>query len=583
MKDYLFDRKIKQRLTENETLPPDDWLNIETDWEDFEAHCLPTIPRTAYLSNWEFQLADKLNNLVSTTPTLAFEAFVQAQQIAAFDTQLQQSLSSLTDSETPDWSDFSQKLTDASFDTQFAEKVNAYEVNLPTQDWTQFESVLQTASFDNHLRNILDTHETPYVSGDWKHMRTLLDGTQKPKVFAPYLWASVGLIALLLGGLAIGKWVNHAPTTPIAAQNPSIVAKPSSPTVTAPVIVAPEKSQAAPLTQTASVQQQPSKHIQSRATVPTQSAIVKPMSDAPVTQPIVSNLTNAISSSTYIPNSEAVVNVSKPVDKVEKWVQTTDKPVISPAQPTQLSPAVATKTEKSAISIRTLSSQHANMAATTLGQNVGNPYFSKPKKPTFKVYLGGVVTGLGTVAELNEVPKYGYNAGLQSDFIFSPKWSVQVQALYGYRQLEHRYYKYSEPLQKWRRHLLQGELASIDIPISVKRTWQINRKWGVYGRLGVMQMLSLTENYLHYDPTRLENLYIEDGNFARMIPTPEKQSFQMYAMNLVMGAGIQYDWQNIRFTGEPTLQLGLQPVSSEQQKLSSFGMSLSVSQRLHRK
>lgn len=566
-----FDKHIKEALGNlSQNYVPDDWLAMN--------HLLTD-------TSFDKTINQKINLHEETITEAELQLFDNFLTAKALDTFVQGKFELIEAAEMePDWDDFSQKLTDYTFDNQINNKISEIDAEIPAADWAVFEQKLTENAFDTQVREKIAEHISPYRSSDWRAMRRLLEGLSPQR---NYIWEKAKkllpffLLFLIVGGGATW-YANSADEKAVEI------------TSTAQSSLATEKEES---------KNEPSlnknENTQNQA-LATHSDVIKGLPQSKNTK-VKTNIS---------PKKE----MKKPVFSEKTLPVFTEIKEISASQNADV-PAVAKNiivANEISVSPKTeninpdknLSSTNEREINTKIAiQKAGYAQFILPqtqkshaiqcqiKEMTFDNWNPNIAIGLysavlGNVVELNDTFNIGTSLGLRTELSLNEKWSLTTDVLYSKRSFETQYYKLYRPTNAYLQHLLIGSLASIDIPIMVKRKWNLDKKgkWDFYVQAGGVPSITLRENYTHYDPTTIENLGKNWGaNLREMTPVEQSFHFKPYMGNVIFAPGVQYTSGRLRLQAEPRFQWAIQPVSVESKTLHSLGFGVSAIYQLYTK
>ncbi|MFN0204500.1 MAG: hypothetical protein ACKVTZ_23475, partial [Bacteroidia bacterium] len=223
-------------------------------------------------------------------------------------------------------------------------------------------------------------------------------------------------------------------------------------------------------------------------------------------------------------------------------------------------------------------------AANTLGTStwVRTEGLFQPKQEN-KIKLDGVHLGLYSsgflsVAELKDTGLIGGAFGLRSE-IEVGKWSLVNGIIWGQKNIQTFYYKYSPRLGDFYQHKLIGATRELGFAVNAKYRQPLGKKWSVYSQFGIMPFISLREDYAHFDPTTIEN-YAVRQDFSKMTPAVQTHQFRTYWGYAQLMPGVQYRYKNLTFYAEPFFQWSLEKLSTEQKRIHSYGIGGGLMYRL---
>ncbi len=570
-----FDKHIKEALANlTQNYVPDDWLAMN--------HLL-TDTSFDQIINQKIALHEET---ITQTELQLFDNFLTAK---ALDTFVQGKFDLIEAAEMePDWDDFSQKLDEFTFDNQINNKLTEIGAEITAADWAIFEQKLTENAFDVQVREKIAEHVTPYHSNDWRAMRRLLDGLSPQR---NYVWEKAKkLLPFLLLFLIVGTsatWYANSDgkkeiKANLAAQNAIELNKEAEKNVTSlPKKETTENQQlASPSNQMKAVPESNNANTSVNTSVS-----VSPKKETGIPAYTEKNM------SPFVEKREISTSQNPETTAVAKNVIIAPEPSVSPKTEVMSSEKTLSSTAEREIN-KKIAIQKAGYSQFILPQTQKNNSIQcQIKNMTFdnwnpKIAIGLYGAVLGNVVELNDTLNIGTSMGLRTELSLNEKWSLTTDVLYSKRSFETQYYKLYRPTNAYLQHLLIGSLASIDIPIMVKRKWNVDKKgkFDLYVQAGGVPSITLSENYTHYDPTTIENLGKNwDANLREMAPVEQSFHFKPYMGNVIFAPGVQYTSGRLRLQAEPRFQWAIQPVSVESKTLHSLGFGVSAIYELYTK
>lgn len=571
-----FDKHIKQVLGDLiQNHSPDDWLAMDKLLTD-----------TAF----DQQITNKLNSFEETITPTEIQLFDSFLADKALDTFIQQKFELIEAAEMePDWEDFETVLDSHNFDAQVSSKIGEMaEVAVPLADWNLFEQQLNTNTFDGAVHDKLATHTVPYRNRDWVAMRRLLEGLnpqgnyiwEKTKRLLPLL-----LLLLLMGGGAY--WY-----TTLEDKKEVVTTVPQQKTERVP-----EKENFASVEADAKISQQNGIVVEGYSKDRSKPALTPPLN----TSKEVNKMHSSTSDNRDSHANNSIVSENASLAKIEpttiianavlpKEVVSTENKETSTQVPAienneLLTPTVAMPTANSqepTAKITIQKSPYQNYILTTKPITHELNYQLKEGKEDIwnpQIAIGAYTSVLGSVVELNDTIQVGTSYGLRTELSLNQKWSLTTDILYGKRNFQTQYYKLYNPTNSMLQHLLIGNITSIDIPIMLKRKWNLTKKdnFAIYMQAGAIPTISIDENYTHYDPTTIENISKNwEGNLREMAPVQQSFHFKPYMGNIIVAPGLQYKVGSLRIQAEPRFQWAIQSLSLENKKVHSIGFGVSA-------
>lgn len=554
-----FDKHIKQTLEHlSQNYVPDDWLAMETLLAEH---------------TFDQQILQKINlheEIITPTEIALFDNFLTAKSLDDF---VQQKIELIEAAEMEsDWDDFESKLDAQAFDNAINLKIAEVESALPVAaDWDIFEGKLAVNAFDTEVKEKIASHTVPYRNSDWKQMRNLLE---KLNPTQSYIWEKAKrllpffLFVLLIG--STGYWISSVSVN----KEMPLVANKTKITTTIPQIPS-ASAQPLPLVEKTSVVAENNETLSSKK----------------IAKNVITKNELAVSA-----KKEDIIEAKSAVFfKPSEFNPNTSVPSQTPIQKENasfISPKEEVKNEKEVVSAKQENIQKIAYQAFRLKNNIPpcnlNYHLEDASFDNWnpQIAIGAYTSVLGSVVELNDTLQIGAAIGLRTELSLNQKWSLTTDILYAKRNFETQYYKFYRPTNAYLQHLLIGNITSIDIPIMLKRKWNLDKKGrlGVYMQAGAVPTISLDENYTHYDPTTIENIGKNwEGNLREMAPVKQAFHFKPYMGNIIVAPGLQYAIGNLSLQVEPRFQWAIQPMSVENKSVHSLGLGISAVYALSQK
>lgn len=175
----------------------------------------------------------------------------------------------------------------------------------------------------------------------------------------------------------------------------------------------------------------------------------------------------------------------------------------------------------------------------------------------------------------------GFLMGLRGVFPVKGNWSVVTGMQYGKKKFSHEYYVISDRAYL---NAVEGELNVIEAPLMLRHTFPSRKKLSLFAQAGVVTMLSISEEYKHYDPVAPANRGILTLAPAEDLkPQVQQRRLNTYPGNILMALGLRYKInEELALQAEPYFQQGIQRTKGSdsfrfEKKLSTAGMGLGVS------
>jgi hypothetical protein len=507
------------------------------------------------------------------------------------------------------WEDLDADLTAAPFEAIFAEKLNNVTQNPPHKDWAEMASKLDQADFDVAVSKHLQLHEMTYLPADWKVMVALLDKNEEKPVAGFWDWRKFAILgALLLGGTGAALlWTKFD-----GKQLPKAVIgepKPYDKEVKSSVESLPKvddaKKEEAEKPENKQVNAEIVKHSLSsnKQNQPNRLSFIQQNKGVKVEKKAELNQTNrlnlAYADFQFLQNDggEKVEGntspvISVPIEKklenvpVERNIPVLEKTKDDSTKNTAPETKVFAENKSQVVENKVVDAENAlipekqksfeirqigsvsPLIMQNLHTNVTIPISPKNTLPS-AISLGWYASPLQSLAELNSKGKNGFSTGLRME-IGTETDAFVTGALYADKRFETRYFKYSAKFQQNYEHLLRGHIQEIGLPFLYKHNFKVAKGFSLYAQGGLIPIVTIREEYEHADPTNAANVGVSD--LSRMKMDVEEKAYHKYLGYAQFSPGLQYKYKHFSVFAEPYFQWGMQRMSTEQKRMSSYGV-----------
>ncbi|TAE48076.1 MAG: PorT family protein [Bacteroidetes bacterium] len=175
----------------------------------------------------------------------------------------------------------------------------------------------------------------------------------------------------------------------------------------------------------------------------------------------------------------------------------------------------------------------------------------------------------------------GFMTGVRGVFPVKGNWSVVTGMQYGKKKFSHEYYVISDRAYL---NAIEGELNVVEAPMMLRHAFPSRKKFSLFAQAGVVTMLSISEEYKHYDPVAPANRGILTLAPAEDLkPQVQQRRLNTYPGNILMALGLRYKIsEELALQAEPYFQQGIQRTKGSdsfrfEKKLSTAGMGLGLS------
>lgn len=515
---------------------------------------------------------------------------------ADFDAALAEKLAAATLAYDPaDWEMMEEKL-EQPLDAIIREKLEAHEVPFVPADWEAMEAAMPhpfdmaiqaklsdlsfatfdanwealgaqlDADFDAHVRTQMDQIHPAPVPGDWEAMAQLLDAG-KAAVWYQRLAPVMDAVILLL--LAMLWWGgNGAPQADMTAA----VEPQKQPTPLKAEVVAPVDGSEDSFAETLSVTGQIQSYTEGTPTSsPTESSRLQESSDVQHTDETEGN---------------AMGRARLETSNAEKATAT--GVYGGPAKPTY---SLTTPAKVTGLTHISPPSVHFSIEA------------EEKRNVLPGLRIGASASFFSSAAEFNDPGLQGQLLGFRVELPISEKISLISGLLVGEKHFDRMKLNVAFDNSMLNRQptywmsRLKGNIQLLEIPVFMRYSFSSDKKINLYFQGGFSPVITLNEEYLHYDPRSAGNLSQtqarSDIDFTQGKDNPALEAYlnslqpnvdvhrlNTYAgfLNLAPGVEIQLASQ-LALQVEPYIQFGLQRIGSERQSIHSMGGTFSLMYR----
>ncbi len=580
--DQIFDQHIKTKLlTHSEALTPEAWsLMAEKLNEAFDRQIrdrlLQIDQATGIPSEWplmqalldgnsfEYQLLRKLLSLRLDHEVPQWETMLQRLEDDQFISYLRQQLEALRiQGVQPSWTVLEDHI-DQEFDRQVGQKLgNTFSEEVPSEaDWDALELELTGNAFDQSVRNALEslpatsfdenregdwlalTNEldSPFdvamqellhqasipAKSEWARMQALLaEGTASTAIASNSVFWRRGLTvaASVLIFLLAGIWWQTGDRTRISQM---FKPKPGS----GPIRPIDQFASNEPTTESSDANllaSEQNNHTQAHShTTAPELAPLQQLNSAQ-TVSLVSQINGGVSDEAPRPTLPQI-----------------DKPK-----------AGSEESDQAGRSIIPLRPRYIALASSQFGAQSAMEALLPPDDYPADIRIGLVGGITHTKAELSgPQADPGYQVALRLELGVSNNWQVITGIGYGERHFSHEYLVSFQ--EKLLRNRLEASMRVVELPLMMRYRFPSNGDLSLYAQGGIVAVLSLSENYQHYDPSAPVN--------ANRLAIPSQLEPQQRAWNLIsypgniaVGLGLEYQASDrLSFQVEPYFIQSLQ-------------------------
>lgn len=477
------------------------------------------------------------------------------------------------------------------FDDAIREKFDGFSTDEAIeQDWELIVADM-APPFDQAVYRKLATHEAQYHAMEWMRMEALLDAKDDDDgVLWYFRWQNYAVAAsfLLIAMLSVGGvnvlmdriWnpqdiaevitlpPDEGAAEPRFQQEKSAIAQADQLTETTVEANTQAASENTSLSSTADDAESTTNLVSTIPAVVPNDHLIQPIDPDISMQPVIAPPTATLTSlESLIPHSAEDGQSSEHQSVAEESHQ------------------VAAKKAKGDIALKAIS-------------HTGNPVMLGFFQSDLNGFLGGKVPNMATgvnirhpeirlglylatthsVAELNDMSKPGFGAGLRAEVRFDEEWSIVSGLLFTHKQFSHKYYIFADDRTQWE-NILDADFHALEVPVLVKYRFPRSGKVQVYAQAGLATMVTLEEKYLRYNPLSFENAdrISRSVDKSQHIPTNQTLTLNTYVGNIQAAAGIEYEVSDhLSLQLEPYFQWGLQPMGTEQKPLHSLGVGTAL-------
>ncbi|MEO0899649.1 MAG: porin family protein [Bacteroidota bacterium] len=426
------------------------------------------------------------------------------------------------------------------------QKFNGFELSPLRNDWLDMLELLEKG-FDRNVKYTLYNHSVKGVRSDWRKMSLLLDQVGGPVIRFPYMRvaaAAMIFFAILIGG---NYWMSsngyrnplmalvspadslHQQTSN-AANSPAFATNHSRHKTSEQLST--EDNQQLIHSDTVQDQQFEGQHLS-----PKGPDMVLAAMDASETMSI------------QLAGQE--FSTSRPSFASHKEQKTVEENNL-------LEVLQAVEKRKSNISISKMGVLAMNDYWEVDGeQKSWVPITGKIKR---EIWIGGYVGTTSTKAELNgSSDKVGFAAGVKSQIKFNENWSLVTGLNYNTENFLHQYKELTPEGDGFINKAYQGTITSLDLPIMARYQFASENDLRLYIQAGVAPSISLSEDYLEYDPTAAGLVSRNPSLPLNNEPVSYFQQLNTYPGNIQLSFGFSYPVnENLKVELEPYFIQNLQ-------------------------
>ncbi len=467
----------------------------------------------------------------------------------------------------PDFEAFEKVWAETANDYVFREKLNEPIFQETAADWLVLESELNRQVSDKKIREKLNAFSTTFVPADWFAFNKTL-GQIYPSLLTQFkkrLPYSILLLFLIIGSyMGVRQIFIHKTETLPQAASHKVSESPQIP--------------AADLTHHAPPIPQKQTAAKSSNLLDARNAQSHFQAQKQKTASLPPKLQNRMSIATPEPTLPKTIFINQEEEGGNKGLS-----LSTPEFPINL--IIKEETNKKAQTQPNFIKISAQLPDTRVVRSLPTHLsgFIPDKHNSTLIEYGLYTSGVGTVVELKDDPRFGFQTGIRSILRLNENWGLIGDVLYTKRSFEHLYYKYSEYHETNRLNYLKGDVVSIDFPLMLRRTFLVGKHVAVYGQAGFVPSVTLSEDYLHIDPEKVNNLSWGDNDISKMIPTNQEINFQPYIGNLIAAVGVNIERERLNFSIEPKFQWCAQPMSMEQKRTYTVGVGVGMGYRFIKK
>ena len=232
-----------------------------------------------------------------------------------------------------------------------------------------------------------------------------------------------------------------------------------------------------------------------------------------------------------------------------------------------------------------------------------NPQFgqeNKRKEMMSSLRIGSSFSLISSVAEFNDTGMQGFLAGMRLELPINDKLSLIGGLQFGEKHFDRMKLNMTPANASLNRAAdfwisrLQANIQLLEIPLMLRYRFSNDRKVNLYFQGGFSPVVTLNEQYHHYDPKAASNVLETasrtdiDFTSARNNPALEdyinglEPQVMVHTLNTYVGflqvaPGLEVQVApKLALQLEPYIQLGLQRVGSERQTIHSLGGTISL-------
>ena len=603
MLDHRFDARIKERLTHlSFTTSPDDWkdlaqrlderfdsvirarlqtLSIEEAPQDW-----PVLSALLEGRGWEAKLIRRLLSLKLHQEAPNWPIMLRRLEDDEFLSYLREQLDGIQLQNFSEGWATQQVYLDQEFDHQVRKALENHELSSADTEWDQLEARLPSGQFDQSLRSKIDewalqtdqqeiekgwvdlanklelpfdkelanslnevrVHDAP----DWDRMKALLLPEPTPSTFRWQRFASAAAVLLLLF-MSGSLWWRSGEQLPTRVKERLVQVFGSQNQQEALLVSkeAPEVVKSDPRLSSSTVN---------------------------VSAPRPSSLSIKVGAVDQLgPSDRQSVELVAPIDPTEAIAMVMGREGNEGSQSTY-SPNPTGK----AFKIAPLQSKlrgSSSLSSPYMSQKRTMEMLLPPDKYPPEIRVGLMASLTRTKAELSgPLAESGNAIGIRFEQGINQRWQLISGLVYGQKRFAHEYPE--QVGSKTLTHRVEAEMRMVEIPLMMRyRFPSDNNKLSLYGQGGILASISLSESYVHYDPTTPVNTLRTPIQPEHLQANNSEYNLNPYPANIIVGLGLEYELtKRIALQVEPYFVQNLQRTRGSsavglEKKLSSSGVS----------
>ena len=473
-----------------------------------------------------------------TQHELSFEAadwnsFEQFQN-ETFDHALKEKLTSLDMMEGPAWDELAEALDGNAFDHRIRKLLVDFQVPFHPTHWMVMQDRLES-HFDALLRQKLVQYRSTPIKKDWLALSSTLrkEGLQRTPVIAMRPWMrGVAAAAILLLFLMVGTFWQGTPQKPWLSFKQ--VLKEATRVVRSGDSTSREELQVA----SSMAPSSPSTQVSTDLSSDTQPLDIHPLADLSQIDVLSQSAQDAIASPRPDLVAAALASVAQQESEsgIDKGLE---------EAPTVMSAYREIQAIKRDYAIALAGEIQENKEASLSGK-LG----SRVPDLAFGVHGGYTMTKV----ELNG-PRSdpGYSAGLRMKLKINDKWAIVSGLQYGEKRFYYEYLSSENPetssislgnrsaLNTTNVKAIQGDFVLVDLPLLLRYTIPSENTLRLYVQGGMMNTISLREDYVDFDPQSAINSALpEISNVAGLEGAGFARNLKTYPGNIYVSLGIEF-------------------------------------------